>query len=126
MDTPADNLRDPTTPAQTRPAVSPPAAGIEPERAEPLPPTAPPARTDKRTRISVAWVTALASAVTLIVMLVFILQNQAPVTVNFAGLSGALPLGVAMLFAAIAGALLVGFLGTARITQLRRLVRRTK
>lgn len=79
----------------------------------------------RRTRISGTWVAVVVAAVVLVFLLVFILQNQAGVTVRFLGAEGTMPLGVAMLFAAIAGALLVALIGTARILQLRRRVRRS-
>jgi uncharacterized integral membrane protein len=76
------------------------------------------------TRISGTWIAVIVAAVVLIFLLVFILQNLTTVTVNFLGFSGSLPLGVAILFAAIAGAILIALVGTARILQLRRFARR--
>ncbi|MFJ6672886.1 lipopolysaccharide assembly protein LapA domain-containing protein [Actinosynnema sp. NPDC091369] len=76
------------------------------------------------TRISGTWVAVLASIVVLIVLLVFILQNLTDATVHFLGAEGTLPLGVALLFAAIAGAILVALVGAARIMQLRRQAKR--
>jgi uncharacterized integral membrane protein len=78
----------------------------------------------KPTRISGTWVAVLASIVVLIVLLVFILQNLTGATIHFMGTAGTLPLGVALLFAAIAGALVVALVGAARITQLRRQAKR--
>lgn len=78
----------------------------------------------KPTRISGTWVAVLASIVVLIVLLVFILQNLTGATIHFLGVSGTLPLGVALLFAAIAGAILVALVGAARIMQLRRQAKR--
>jgi uncharacterized integral membrane protein len=78
----------------------------------------------RRTRISGTWVAIVVAAIVLVFLLVFILQNQDNATVSFLGFSGTLPLGVALLFATIAGALLVALVGTARILQLRRRVRR--
>jgi uncharacterized integral membrane protein len=78
----------------------------------------------RRTRISGTWVAIVVAIFVLIFLLVFILQNLTNVTVAFLGLEGTLPLGVALLFAAIAGALLVALVGAARILQLRRRVRR--
>jgi uncharacterized integral membrane protein len=78
----------------------------------------------KPTRISGTWVAVLASIVVLIVLLVFILQNLTDATIHFMGAAGTLPLGVALLFAAIAGALLVALVGAARIMQLRRQAKR--
>jgi lipopolysaccharide assembly protein A len=60
------------------------------------------------------------SAVVLVFLLIFILQNRAPVQINFLTWAGALPTGVALLFAAVAGALLVALPGSARMLQLRR------
>ena len=56
----------------------------------------------------------------LIFLLIFILQNSAPVQIIFLNWTGALPTGVALLFAAIAGVLLVALPGAARMLQLRR------
>lgn len=74
----------------------------------------------KRTRVSGTWVAVIVAAFVLVILLIFILQNLTTATVNFLGFSGSLPLGVAMLFAAIAGAILVALIGTARILQLRK------
>ena len=75
----------------------------------------------KRTRISGIWVAVIVAAIILVLLLVFILQNLAQATVYYFGGAGSLPLGVALLLAAVGGALLVGLIGTARILQLRRL-----
>ena len=66
----------------------------------------------------------LAFAVILILLLVFILENTESVKITYFGVGFHLPLGVALLLAAIGGALLTGLVGTARILQLRRHVRR--
>lgn len=75
-----------------------------------------------RTRISGIWVSAIIATVLLVLLLIFILQNTRSVTVQFLGVSWGVPLGVAMLFSAIVGALLVALPGAARILQLRRRV----
>jgi lipopolysaccharide assembly protein A len=79
--------------------------------------------TAPRTRTSELWVGLILSALMLIFLLVFILQNRAPVPINFLGWTGTLPTGVALLFAAIAGMLLVAIPGSFRILQLRRAAR---
>jgi lipopolysaccharide assembly protein A len=71
-----------------------------------------------------AWNSLIAGVVVLILLLVFILENTERVKVSYFGAGGHLPLGVALLLAAIGGALLVAIVGTARIVQLRRHVRR--
>ncbi|HWC81378.1 MAG TPA: lipopolysaccharide assembly protein LapA domain-containing protein [Pseudonocardiaceae bacterium] len=78
----------------------------------------------KQTRISSTWVAVIVAVIVLIFFLIFILQNLDSVTVHFLGAAGTLPLGVALLFAGVGGALVVVLIGTARIMQLRRVARR--
>ena len=78
----------------------------------------------RRTRMSGVWVGLALSAVVLLLLLVFILENEKKVDIAFFGAHGHLPLGVALLLAAVAGALLVLIPGTVRILQLRRTARR--
>jgi uncharacterized integral membrane protein len=78
----------------------------------------------RRSRVGGVWVAVIALAVTLILLLIFILQNSQRVTVHFLGLSGHLPLAVALLFAAVLAVLLVAIPGTIRIVQLRRALRK--
>ena len=59
-------------------------------------------------------------------ILLFVLQNLRSSKVSFLSLSGTLPLGVALLAAVALGALLVLALGSVRILQLRKLVRRNQ
>ncbi|MCY7340955.1 MAG: lipopolysaccharide assembly protein LapA domain-containing protein [Pseudonocardia sp.] len=77
-----------------------------------------------RTRTGGLWTGLILSALVLVVLLVFILQNLARVQITFLGLTGSLPLGVALLLAAVAGLLLVAIPGGFRILQLRRAARR--
>ena len=79
-----------------------------------------------RTMISGAWVAAIVAVVGLVFLLIFILENLTRADVYFLGASGTLPIGVAMLFAAVAGALLMALVGSARILQLRRAARRRR
>jgi uncharacterized integral membrane protein len=76
------------------------------------------------TRTGTAFKTLIAGAIVLILLLVFILENTRSVKIAYFGAGFRLPLGVALLLAAIGGALLVGITGTARIVQMRRHVRR--
>ncbi|MBN9746769.1 MULTISPECIES: lipopolysaccharide assembly LapA domain-containing protein [Amycolatopsis] len=80
----------------------------------------------KSTRISGTWIAVIVAIVVLAFLLVFILQNLDTATVHFLGASGSMPLAVAMLFAAIAGAALVALIGGARILQLRKQARRRR
>lgn len=72
------------------------------------------------TRISGTWIAVLTAIVVLIFLLIFILQNGGNATIHFLWGEFNLPLGVALLFGAIGGALLVAVVGAARILQLRR------
>jgi uncharacterized integral membrane protein len=65
-----------------------------------------------------------ASAVVLLLLLIFILENQRQVDIGFFGAHASLPIGVAMLLAAVGGALIVIIPGTGRIIQLRLTARR--
>ena len=76
------------------------------------------------TRTGVAFGALIAGAIVLILLLVFILENTESVKISYFGAGGHLPLGVALLLAAIGGALVTGIVGAARIVQLRRHVRR--
>jgi uncharacterized integral membrane protein len=72
-----------------------------------------------RSRMGRVWVGAVASAVVLLLLLIFVLQNGQSVDVSFLGAHGRLPMGVALLLAAVVGVLVVALPGTARIIQLR-------
>ena len=66
----------------------------------------------------------MAGAIVLVLLLVFILENTQSVEISYFGVSGHVALGVALLLAAVGGALLVGLLGLARIAQVRRHTKR--
>jgi lipopolysaccharide assembly protein A len=111
----------------------PPQQTAPPQQAAPPPePAAPPAAAPhplpqhriKRTRTGGIWVAVGFFAVILLLLLIFILQNNTDVSVSYLGMHGHLPLGVALLLAAVCGVLLVVLAGTARIGQLRATARR--
>jgi uncharacterized integral membrane protein len=62
----------------------------------------------------------------LVLLLIFILQNNDTTTVRYFGAEGHLPLGVLLLFAAAGGALIVVIFGAARIIQLHWMARRDR
>ena len=90
----------------------------------PTPTVAP--RRRLRTRISGVRTGLIAGFAVLIVVLIFIIQNAGAVHISFLGAHLHLSLAVALLLAAIAGALIMAAAGTARITQLRRVMRRDR
>ena len=73
-----------------------------------------------RTKIGSMRAALIAGTAVLIVVLIFIIQNAHAVGISFLGAHLHLSLAVALLLAAIAGALVMAAAGTARITQLRR------
>jgi lipopolysaccharide assembly protein A len=91
----------------------------------PLPPApSPPA--PRHTRISGMRTALIAGTAGLALVLIFIIQNTRGVGISFLGAHLHLSLAVALFFAAVAGALLMAAAGTARITQLRRIMRRDR
>jgi uncharacterized integral membrane protein len=83
-------------------------------------------RAPRVTRAGAVWVATSAALVLLILLIDFILQNTTKVEVRFLGLSGTLPLGMALLIAAVGGGVLVAIAGVARIAQLRINARRIR
>jgi lipopolysaccharide assembly protein A len=106
---------EPAPPQQAAPPAAPPAAAPTP---------LPPQHRIKRTRTSGIWVAVGFFAVILLLLLIFILQNGTQVSISYLGMHGHLPLGVALLLAAVCGVLLVVLAGAARISQLRATARR--
>jgi uncharacterized integral membrane protein len=81
---------------------------------------------ESRTHLSGAWTAVVIGLIALVVILIFILQNQQSVEVSFLFISGHLPLAVALLFAMILGALFVFAFGAARMLQLRMVAGRAR
>jgi uncharacterized integral membrane protein len=81
-----------------------------------------PQHTIDATRTSMVWTMVGIGVVLLVAILVFILQNGQ--RVRFLMVDGTLQLGVALLFAALLGAMLVLVAGAARVLQLRVVARR--
>lgn len=75
-------------------------------------------------QVGALWSSLIAGFVILILLLIFITQNTAPTAFRFLGLHWSLPLGVAILLAAVVGGLITVAVGTARILQLRRVAKK--
>lgn len=117
-------------------AARPPATAADPPEADQRPPAdrptagpasqaaTPAAHKVRHTRLSGTWMAVVLFAVILALLLVFILQNGHTVDVSYMGAHGHLPLGVALLLAAVAGILLTAMAGSARIMQLRATARK--
>jgi lipopolysaccharide assembly protein A len=123
-------MTEPATHATTLPPPSPngdappapaPATPVQPASAAPTP-----RRGRRGSRIGTARTALIAGALVLIVVLIFIIENAHAVTITFFGAHLRISLAVALLLAAIAGALIMAAAGTARITQLRMAMRRNR
>ena len=72
------------------------------------------------------WVSLILGAVITILLLVFIIQNNSTAQFQYFGWEFQLPLGVAMLLAAIAGVLVAGIIGSVRIFILSRRLKKVQ
>ena len=111
-------MTEPAAPPGTTSTLPPPSANGSAPRA--------PGSGRTRTKISSLRTGLIAGTAVLTVMLIFIIQNAHAVSIGFLGAHLRLSLAVALLLAAIAGALVMAAAGTARITQLRRIMRRSR
>lgn len=103
----------------------------EPPRDVPSPGSEPTSQTPQApgsavTRAGVVWVTVAVALILLVVLITFILQNPDKVQVQWFGLQGSVPLGVALLIAAVGGGVVVAVAGATRVTQLRMTARRAR
>ena len=101
-----------------------PASPDQPPAKKPAPPPKPGAKREEPaiafTRAGALWSSLIAGFLILILLLVFITQNTETTAFTFLGWHWHLPLGVAILLAAVVGGLITVAVGTARILQLRR------
>ncbi|MBB6406230.1 DUF1049 domain-containing protein [Arthrobacter sp. AZCC_0090] len=112
---------EPVTPGALPPEQPPPtgaAAGAAPSLPAETRPTA--------TRSGVVWVAVVTALILLVLLIIFILQNQEPARILFLGLEGTLSLGMALFIASVAGGILVAVAGAARIIQLRSNARKVR
>ncbi|WP_082771894.1 lipopolysaccharide assembly LapA domain-containing protein [Actinoplanes sp. TFC3] len=77
-------------------------------------------------RTGAVWYGIWAGVVVLILTIIFVAQNTGGVQISFLWMQGRIPLALALLIAGVAGAVVAMSVASARILQLRRLVRRTR
>jgi uncharacterized integral membrane protein len=112
----------------------PPADDSTPEQAQPFPdyqseqPASAPASVEGRaarpTNTGRAWVSVAVAALLLVLLIIFIAENSDKVKISFLGASGDTSVALALLASAVAGVLITLLIGSGRILQLRREVRR--
>jgi uncharacterized integral membrane protein len=116
-------MTDPPPPGATSTPPPQSAGGTSPR----LPAAPPPAAAGRaRTPISGMRTGRIAGPAPLTLVMIFIIQNARAVNISFPGPRPRLPPAVALLPAAIAGALIMTAAGTARITRLRTTTRRDR
>jgi uncharacterized integral membrane protein len=71
-------------------------------------------------------VALIAAALIAVLLIIFLLQNTRSTEISFLWMTASTPLAVALLIAAVGSALLTLILGTVRIAQLRRQVRKNR
>ena len=96
-------------------------APVQPTSVEPTP--AQPTKV-KGSIAASTWIALIIGFLLLILLIVFILQNQQSVELNIFAWSGAFPAGVAFLLFAIGGALFMALIGGWRMLELRRQIKR--
>ncbi|MFE7421798.1 lipopolysaccharide assembly protein LapA domain-containing protein [Rhodococcus sp. NPDC057529] len=69
----------------------------------------------RHTRTGALWTGLVIGVLVLVLLLVFILQNLDSITLELFGWDFSWPLGVALLFASIGGAVIMAFAGGVRI-----------
>lgn len=115
---------EPRPPAADASAADRPAPGREPA-VRPQTATDPALDGHQKQGVSgAAWTALILGLLILILLLVFILQNNVPADFNYLGWQFSIPLGVAMLLAAVAGALIMGLVGSVRLFKLGHRVRK--
>jgi uncharacterized integral membrane protein len=79
-----------------------------------------------RSRLGGAWVAICFGGAVLLLLIVFMLQNTAPVSVSFLGWSGTAPLALTLLIAGVGVGLVALVVGSVRIGQLRHRLGRAR
>lgn len=78
------------------------------------------------TRTGAAWVALGGAALLAVLLIIFLVQNTRSTEISFLWMTASTPLAVALLIAAVGSVLLTVILGTARIAQLRRRIRKQR
>lgn len=120
---PAPTNQPPAPAPAPGPAPS-PAPGYDPPPTSTADPATPRPHRLPRSRAGGLWIVLVVFAVVLLVLMIFILQNGQRSDVYFVGAHGHLPMGVALLLAAIFGVLLIALPTAVRVLQLRYLAAR--
>lgn len=125
-DTFAAEQLDPATTAQEPAETAHLPAPTEEKKPRKQPKSQAPATKVKGSFVGGTWIALIAGALLLILLLVFILQNQQPAELTLFNWQFTFPTGVGLLLAAIAGALIMALVGGVRMIQLRHQIKKTQ
>jgi uncharacterized integral membrane protein len=78
------------------------------------------------TRLGMIWTAVVIALILLVLLIIFIAQNQDQVLLRYFGFEGQVALGLALFIASVAGGIVVAAAGAARIIQLRLRDRKTR
>ena len=113
-------------PADTQVSANTPAVREEPAYSEPKTRENQTNVAPSKTLAGGTWVALIVGAILLIVLLVFIMQNQTNVELNLFAWSFQFPAGIGFLLAAITGALIMALVGGVRMFEYRRQLRKIR
>ena len=77
-------------------------------------------------KTATTWIALILGAIVLVLLLIFVIQNNVTATFQYFNAQFDLPLGVAMLLAAIAGALVMALVGSMRMIQMGWTIRKLR
>lgn len=78
------------------------------------------------TKLGRIWTASVLGLIVLVLLIIFIAQNQDQVTLRYFTYEGQVNLGLALFIAAVAGGLLIAAVGAARVIQLRATARKDR
>jgi len=117
---PSAKAPSPTAPGTTEPTKS------EPATTERTPKVAEEVPTTGGGKTAGVWIALILGAIVLVMLLIFVIQNNTPAAFVYFATEFQLPLGVAMLLAAIAGALVMALVGSVRMMQMGWTIRKLR
>ncbi|MEE1619472.1 LapA family protein [Brachybacterium sp. J153] len=113
-------------PSAVAPTSSPTGRRAAPRPDAPEPVVEEPVDTSGGGKTAGMWIGLILGAVVLVLLLIFVIQNNVTARFQYFGAEFDLPLGVAMLLAAIAGALVMALVGSVRMIQMSWTIRKLR
>lgn len=121
-----DTPRDDAPRHDATPSSEPSPGPAQPAREAPAERTAPAEVPAGGGRTAGLWISLILGAIVLVLLLIFVIQNSQKASFEYFTATFDLPLGVAMLLAAIAGALVMALVGSVRMVQMSWTIRKLR